>query len=192
MRRDRAAAPLPILCLTLLIAALSPTMTESQQLGIRNRPAPPWPVDAWLNLPEGVDRINVGDFRGRVVYLYFFQSWCPGCHSHGFPTLREVHDHYLGNDSVVFVAIQTTFEGYGTNTAERALQSVADHGLEIPVGHTEGKGEQAGPPGMMRTYRTGGTPWTVIIDRQGVVRFDGFSVEAPRAIELIEALLESG
>jgi thiol-disulfide isomerase/thioredoxin len=179
------------LTVALLLAMGSSSMMGGQQLGIRNRPAPPWPVDAWLNLPEGVDRINIGDFRGQLVYLYFFQSWCPGCHSHGFPTLREVHDHYRENDSVVFVAIQTTFEGYGTNTPERALQSVSDYGLEIPVGHTEGKGEHAGPPGMMRTYRTGGTPWTVIIDREGLVRFDGFSIEAPRAVELIEELLAS-
>lgn len=191
MQKARLDLRVPIVAAALFLALGAPDMSDSQQMGIRNRPAPPWPVDAWLNLPEGVDRIDVGDFQGRVVYLFFFQSWCPGCHSHGFPTLREVYDQYLENDDVTFVAIQTTFEGYGTNTPERALQSVGDYGLEIPVGHTEGKGEHAGPPGMMRTYRTGGTPWTVIIDREGVVRFDGFSIEVKAAVSLIDALLDT-
>lgn len=188
-RRLVSGRHLPVACLALLVALAVPDMIDSQQLGIQDRPAPPWPVDAWLNLPAGIDQLNVTEFRGKVVYLFFFQSWCPGCHSHGFPTLREVYERYRGNDEVAFVAIQTTFEGYATNTPERALESVGDYGLEIPVGHTEGKGERAGPPGMMRTYRTGGTPWTVIIDRNGIVRFDGFSIEADSAVRTIEALL---
>ena len=36
----------------------------------------------------------MADFRGKVVYLYFFQSWCPGCHRHGFPTLQAMSKHF--------------------------------------------------------------------------------------------------
>ena len=41
---------------------------------------------------------------------------------------------------------------------------------------------------MMRNYRTGGTPWTIIIDKQGVVRFNGFRIEAEDAIHVLAAL----
>ena len=42
---------------------------------------------------------------------------------------------------------------------------------------------------VMRRYRSGGTPWTVIIDRDGVVRYNDFSVQPTRAISLIDRLL---
>ena len=180
-------SPISLLALV-LCALLLPAMTDSQQLGIRGHAAPDWTIDRWLNLPAGIDALSPVDFRGRVVYLFFFQSWCPGCHSHGFPTLRATYDRYLENEEVVFIAVQTTFEGHSTNTAAKALQSVGDYSLEIPVGHAEG-GDGGGLPELMRTYRTGGTPWTVIIDRQGVVRFNGFSLEPEAAERMIEQLL---
>jgi hypothetical protein len=42
----------------------------------------------------------------------------------------------------------------------------------------------------MATYRTGGTPWTIIIDRNGVVRFDDFHISPDRAETLIKRLEE--
>ena len=84
-----------------------------------------------------------------------------GCHSRGLPTLGEVKRRF-GDDDATFVAVQTVFEGYDVNTAERALASVAQHGLsDLAVGHDPSR--DGGPPDSMRIYRTGGTPWTVII-----------------------------
>jgi hypothetical protein len=42
----------------------------------------------------------------------------------------------------------------------------------------------------MRKYSTGGTPWVVIIDKRGVVRFNGFHVDEKRAIDLLENLIK--
>ena len=50
---------------------------------------PSWNIAQWLNLPKGQKNLDVGDCKGRVLYLYCFQSWCPGCHEYGFPTLRK-------------------------------------------------------------------------------------------------------
>ncbi len=160
---------------------------EAQRLGIEGRKAPAWEVPLWMNLPEEMKGLEVQDLEGRVVYLYLFQSWCPGCHSHGFPTLQAVEERFRDNPEVVFVAVQTVFEGFGTNTEQRAKDSVEEYGLQIPVGHVEG--DEEGSPGIMRRYRTGGTPWTVLIDRQGVVRFNGFSIEPEAAIRAVEKLL---
>ena len=123
-----------------------------------------------------------------MIYLYCFQSWCPGCHSHGFPTLREVREHFLdaGADDVAFVAVQTVFEGHRTNTATKAKSTVAGFELDIPTGHDPGAGGRR--PSLMRGYRTGGTPWTILIDKRGVVRFNGFRIRPDKAIAAIEKL----
>jgi hypothetical protein len=41
----------------------------------------------------------------------------------------------------------------------------------------------------MRSYRSGGTPWTVIIDPDGWVAYNHFHIEAESAAALIEKLL---
>jgi thiol-disulfide isomerase/thioredoxin len=41
----------------------------------------------------------------------------------------------------------------------------------------------------MRRYRSGGTPWTVIIDKKGVVRFNGFRVQVKQGEELLNMLI---
>jgi thiol-disulfide isomerase/thioredoxin len=151
------------------------------------RISPAWGVTQWDNLPEGAEQIDVGDFEGKVIYLFGFQSWCPGCHSHGFPTLKKVRAHYGGNEDVIFVAVQTVFEGFRTNSAEKAKSTVDDFGLSIPVGHDAGRNNTGSV--LMRRYRAGGTPWTIIIDRDGVVRFNAFSITSDSAVKLIDRLL---
>ena len=154
--------------------------------GILGKPAPSLGVKTWFNLPIGQTTVDVTDYEGKVVYLYGFQSWCPGCHSQGFPTLTKLIKHYDGNQDVAFVAVQTTFEGYGTNTPEAAIETAKRYGLTIPVGHSGSRDE---PSTFMQRYRTGGTPWTVIIDRNGVVRYNDFHVQPEDAIRLVDGLL---
>ncbi len=67
-----------------------------------------------------------------MVYILSFQTWCPGCHKVGFPTLKKVMGHYEGNDDVRFVAIQTAFEGYSTNDLAGARKTARRYSLETP------------------------------------------------------------
>lgn len=156
--------------------------------GIRYAAPPEFDAVTWL---AGVDDgpLQLSAVDEPLIYLYFFQSWCPGCHAHGFPTMAQVKQHVedLGRpDLVRFIAVQTVFEGHETNTAQAALESVAKHGLTgIAVGHDAGC-----PPTTMENYHTGGTPWTVLIGpgspRQ--VLADGFRIDADPVIALIDQL----
>lgn len=164
----------------------SPIQAQGQpERGIVGRAAPEWNVSQWQQLPAGKKSINVGDYAGKVTYLYFFQSWCPGCHREGFPTLVALTKKYENDPSVAFVAIQTTFEGHAINTAEKLKKMADRYDLEIPFGQSAG---DTGTPDIMRKYRSGGTPWVVIIDQQGVVRFDGFHISPEAATTAIERL----
>lgn len=121
-------------------------------LGIAGQVAPDWEVDQWFGLSGGLSQLRLSDIDAPVVYLYCFQSWCPGCHSHGFP------------------------------------HAVLQHGLDgIPIGHDVDP--LGGPPSMMQRYRTGGTPWTVIIGPERRVCFDGFQVDEGAAVAIIGQLL---
>ena len=123
-----------------------------------------------------------------MIYLYCFQSWCPGCHSRGFPTLKKIINEYAGDDSVGIVAVQTTFEGYSSNTFEHAKAIAKKYDLHIPIGQSGANGSRSI---MMRNYRTGGTPWTIIIDKNGVVRYNDFHITPENASKLIRKLKSS-
>lgn len=145
--------------------------TGHDEAGIVGLAAPAWSDVAWLG--DDARRLEVTDFRGKVLYLYGFQSWCPGCHSRGFPTLAALEERYRDADDVAFIAIQTVFEGFGTNTQARGLEVARSFVADVPVGHS---GAPDAPSAFMASYRTAGTPWAIVIDKRGVVRFNDFHV----------------
>ncbi|MEM9399916.1 MAG: TlpA disulfide reductase family protein [Verrucomicrobiota bacterium] len=141
-----------------------------------------WGVEQWYQLPEGKKSLDLEDFSGKVIYLYGFQSWCPGCHSHGFPTLQKLTKEFKGDPDVVFVAVQTTFEGFSHNGFEQAKEVAKRYDLKIPFGQS---GSPKKPSVLMRNYKTGGTPWTLLIDREGVIRYSDFHISPQQGSDLI-------
>ena len=166
--------------------AVSAAPASARSRGLVGTKAPAVWAQSWRNLPPGERSFDVPGQRGKVIVLFFFQSWCPGCHRRGFPALAAAVKHYAGAPDVAFAAIQTVFEGALVNTAPKAWSSVAEYGLSVAVGH------DPGPDGArsltMTRYRSGGTPWFVVIDRGGVVRFDGFHLPGPKLIEHVRRL----
>jgi peroxiredoxin len=157
--------------------------------GIQGHQAPEWGVETWFNLPDDKQHIDLRNFSNTVVYLYCFQSWCPGCHSHGFPTLRNVMEQFQESTDVAFVAVQTVFEGFEVNTAERARETAEKYQLTIPVGHDPGPDSRRSL--IMQRYRTGGTPWAIVIDSMGTVRYNDFHADAYQMTDLINQLRQS-
>ncbi len=97
----------------------------------------------------------------------------------------ELIKKYKDADDVAFVAIQTVFEGFDANTPEKAWACGKKYGLKIPIGHD---GENGVRSKIMQGYQTRGTPWSIVIDRAGVVRANNFHFEFEEACTLIDAL----
>jgi len=58
---------------------LIPTLSVDDAIGgdggIEGEQAPKWDIDTWFNLPEGKQKLEISDYRGRVLMLFNFQSW---------------------------------------------------------------------------------------------------------------------
>lgn len=54
---------------------LSHATAQERTLGILNQPAPSLEVTDWINLPPGKTTLRLEDLKGKVVYLYCFQTW---------------------------------------------------------------------------------------------------------------------
>ena len=53
-----------------------PSASATHHLGILGRTAPELQLQTWIDgNGEEIQPIRLGDYRGNVVYLYFFQDW---------------------------------------------------------------------------------------------------------------------
>jgi hypothetical protein len=87
---------------------------------------------------------------------------------------------------LAFVTVQTVFEGFDTNTLDSAREVAQRYKLDIPVGHDPGPNQSGSL--LMHRYRTGGTPWTIVIDRDRRVRFNAFRTDTEMLAEGIRML----
>lgn len=153
--------------------------------GISGRPAPELFVPYWIDA-EGMHcpPVTLSSLGQRHRVLFFYQHWCPGCHSHGFPALLSLIERTRDRD-VAYAVVQTVFEGAETNTPERLSEDQRRYDLRIPFGH-EGRLPGHRLPTTMENYRTGGTPWFVAVDPAGVVLQDGFAIAAEEFIAAVD------
>jgi len=110
----------------------------------------------------------------------------------GFPTLQKLTQAFKNVDQVTFFAVQTVFEGHDYNSQDKLRKNQLEWDLKIPMAHAAGNPQTHDIPEIMRKYRSGGTPWKVIIDPKGKVIYNQFHIELSQAIALIESLLSKG
>jgi peroxiredoxin len=101
------------------------------------------------------DRHRLADFRGKVVVLNFWATWCPPCIDE-MPSLEKLH-RALAERGVAVVAISVD-ERFSDVPA-----FVGKLGLTFAVLYDEGKR-------VSRKYRTFKYPETYILDREGRLR----------------------
>lgn len=156
------------------------------QYGIAGKVAPELGITDWIDGDGKPTSFKLADHKGKFVFMEFWQSWCPGCHAHGFPTLKKISDAFKDSEHFTAVAIQTTFEGHSTNTSEKMRKIQKQYDLDIVFGHDAGDPKIAhGHPKTMIDYRSGGTPWAVMISPEGKVLFNDFNINGEGAIQLL-------
>lgn len=122
--------------------------------------------------------MKLEDYRGKVVYLDFWASWCPPCRS-AFPKIDQIYAKYRERGFDVVAVNQDQELGEALRFVEKqptsfALVTDRDHSIA----------ERYGVKAMPSAY---------LIDRKGVVRHihRGFKQDSAAALEQqIVALLE--
>lgn len=169
--------------------ALPTTAFAQRERGILNQTAPELAVPEWINgKGEGQAPFSIAANRGKWIYLKCFQQWCPACHSVGFPNLQKLLETFPDDNVITKAVIQTTFEGFGANTKDALRKNQLRYALDLPFGHDPGNSELSrnNPdrfPKTMVSYLTGGTPWVVLINPDGLVVFNDFHINIDGLIE---------
>ena len=111
--------------------------------------------DFALTLFDGVE-FRLNDYRGRVVLINFWASWCPPCRDEA-PDLQALYDDYQADGLTVL----------GVNMLESSKQKALDFINEYDI--TYANGEDLGET-VTNRYRVEAPPESFLIDRQGKVR----------------------
>lgn len=96
------------------------------------KPAPGFNLPAIDNNSLGTatsavtNRIDLNDFRGKLVLLNFWASWCPPCRKE-IPALVSIQNRYQ-NDNFTLV-------GLAMEEEEPAAQFVSESGINYPVAY---------------------------------------------------------
>ncbi|MEU7474725.1 redoxin domain-containing protein [Lentzea sp. NPDC042327] len=125
--------------------------------------APPWETTEWFNS----EPLDLAGLRGRVVVLEAFQMLCPGCVSHALPQAVRLEKTF--GDDLAVIGLHTVFEHHGAMTPVSLKAFLHEYRIPFPVGVDAASGDHPAPVTFSR-YRMRGTPTTVLIDRDGVLR----------------------
>ena len=124
-------------------------------------------------------QVNLSDFRGKVVMVHFWATWCPPCVEE-LPTLDRLYHGLLGKD---FALLAVSVDEGGAEAVRAFLQK--NH-LSLPVLLDP----QRSVAGQYGTFKF---PETYLLDRNGVVRYKVIGPmdwSDPRGIGVILKMLE--
>lgn len=108
-----------------------------------------------LNSAAG-GRVNLADYRGQVVLLNFWASWCGPCRTE-MPILEQLHKQYKAKG---FTMVGVNVEP-NSGDALKALQKTP---VSFPILFDTDST-------VSKLYQVQGMPNTVILDRKGNVRY---------------------
>ncbi|MDI9471115.1 MAG: TlpA disulfide reductase family protein [Bacillota bacterium] len=100
---------------------------------------------------------SLSEFRGRIIVLNFWASWCPPCRAE-MPMLDAWYKEIKDRDDIVFIAVDLT-DG-GRETRDAADRFIAGEGYSFPYYYDE---RQAGTPSAAELYYVQSIPTTWII-----------------------------
>lgn len=128
---------------------------------------------------QGGGEISLERYRGKVVLVHFWATWCIPCR-HEMPKLQRLWQRYRNEGLVVL--------GINVDRGDKSLVANFAHqyGIDFPI--------LLDPSGNVRNrYHVRGLPTTYILDRKG--RFKGLAIgerdwDATSAREAIERMLE--
>lgn len=105
---------------------------------------------------------SLSDYKGKVVFLNFWATWCPPCNSE-MPDIQELYDKYSADPNSEVAILSVAFPDYGTETSVDGIKEFLDtNGYTYPVLMDENAD-------LMLSYYITAYPTTFIINADGYI-----------------------
>ena len=146
-------------------------------------PAPILGISEWL----GEEPVSFDKMRGKVVLLDFWATWCIPCIS-TFPRLRGWYKKYAGNDFTIVGVTQYYGQQDGKKMSRlQEAEFLKEFKQKYKLPYNFAVLENPGDAPMK--YGVNAYPTTILLDRNGVVRYIGIGAGAEES-ENLENMIE--
>ncbi len=135
----------------LALAALCAAPVFASKSALDGRQAPDFALKSLAG-----ENMRLSEYRGEVVMINFWATWCGPCRQE-MPLLDELYSRY---ERVGFRLLGVNID----DDPRRATEMARDLGISFPVLFDDRKE-------VSRLYQVEAMPVTVILDREGVVRY---------------------
>jgi peroxiredoxin len=144
-RRLFASMPFALMVANLTALAQAPGQPGTAALNFRARTLATHPIVRTL-----------ADYRGKVVLLAIWATWCPGCKEE-MASMQRLYSSYAADGfRVVAISIDK-------GSDENVLKFARENALTFDILRDE-------DARILQTYFTQGVPTTILIDRAGIIR----------------------
>jgi thiol-disulfide isomerase/thioredoxin len=167
-----------IILFCLVVALSACTKAENQQKIVVAAEKSPAPEIAVQSLADG-STAKLADFKGKVVMLNFWATWCPPCREE-IPSMMKLNAAMAGKP---FKMIAVSIDEGGKPAIESFFK---ESGLSLPT-YTDANGAAS------KTYGITGVPETFIIDKQGILVkkvVGGAAWNSPEVMAFLEGLMK--
>jgi len=123
------------------------------------------------------ETVRLSDFRGRVVVVDFWASWCKPC-TKTLPALHDLLDSYAGDVDLLLVSLDKS------DKASRTAMEDAGYGTNNVLW---GSLEEA--RAVRDLFGVVGIPRTFLIDQEGFIRFEGYPTSLTASV--IDGVLQT-
>ena len=143
----------------------------------------PYPAPALELKDLSGNEVSLSDFRGRVVFLHFWASWCAPCVKE-FPAIIGLEERFKARGFTVLAVAADSEERAREFLSSLSTDTTDISGLRVLI-------DQYGS--AMRSYRVNVFPVSFIVDRSGKVVASAIGERdyaSPGALEFFERLLD--
>lgn len=100
--------------------------------------------------------IDLGDLKGKVIFLNFWATWCPPCRAE-MPSINKLFNQFKNDKNIVFIFADTDGD------LSKSVKFMTNRKYEMPVFKVTSS--------IPEQVFSGALPTTVIFDKQGRLSF---------------------
>jgi len=130
----------------------------------------------WLLINSAGETTNLSDYKGKVIFLNFWATWCPPCVGE-MPGIQQLYDKFKDNDQIEFLLVSN-------ESVETINQFIKKKKYSFPVYSTREQSPEAFSSNSIPTTFVISPEGDIVVKEVGAVNWGGSKME-----EIIRNLL---
>lgn len=108
---------------------------------------------------------SLGDFKGNVIFLNIWATWCPPCIAE-MPSIHSLYNHFKEDDNISFVLVSMD------DDFEKARLFMEKRGYDLPIYHFRTKARETYESTVIPTTYVISPESKIVLEKRGLAKYD--------------------